>query len=195
MTKRWLVVGLGNPEAEYGGTRHNLGADAVRLLAERGRKALARNKRVRCEIAEVDLAGARVVLCIPQSYMNTSGGPVQSCAAWYDVPVEQIIVLHDELDLDAGMLRTKRGGGHGGHNGLKDLDRALGSHEYLRVRLGIGKPPGRQPGADWVLRRPSPKEREELDVTLVEAAECVETLIEHGLAEAQNRHNRTRPTA
>lgn len=193
MTQRWIVVGLGNPEADYGGTRHNLGADAVRRIADRGRVALARNKRVRCATAELDLAGQRVVLCIPESYMNTSGGPVQACAAWYDVPVERIIVLHDELDLDVGMLRTKRGGGPGGHNGLKDLDRALGSREYLRVRIGIGKPPGRQSGADWVLRRPSPAEREELEVSLVEAADCVEALLAHGLDEAQNRHNRTRP--
>ncbi|MFT5222191.1 MAG: PTH1 family peptidyl-tRNA hydrolase, partial [Glaciecola sp.] len=141
------------------------------------------------EMAEIPLGDQRAVLCIAQSFMNTSGGPVQSAAAWYDIPVEQVIVLHDELDLDAGMLRCKRGGGHGGHNGLKDIDRALGSRDYLRVRLGIGKPPGRQPGADWVLRRPPPREREALDVTLAEAGDCVETLIAHGLAEAQNRYN------
>lgn len=188
-----MVVGLGNPEADYGGTRHNIGADAVRLLARQNHTELSRNKRVRCEVAEVTLAGTSVVLCIPQSYMNTSGGPVQSCAAWYDVPVERIIVLHDELDLDVGMLRTKQGGGAGGHNGLKDLDRALGSREYLRVRIGVGKPPGRQPGADWVLRRPMPKEREELDVTVAEATDCVEVLIRDGLAEAQNRFNGRRP--
>lgn len=186
---RWLVVGLGNPEAEYGGTRHNIGADGVRLLARRNHVEMARNKRVRCEVAEVVVAGQRVVLAIPQSYMNTSGGPVQSCASWYDVPVERLVVLHDELDLDVGALRTKRGGGAGGHNGLRDIDRAMGSKDYLRVRIGIGRPPGRQPGADYVLRRPLPKDREELDVTLEHAADCVEVLVTEGLEPAQNRFN------
>ncbi len=187
--ERWLVVGLGNPEVEYGGTRHNVGADGVRALAARNHVELTRNKRVRCEVAEVGIGASRAILCIPQSYMNTSGGPVQSCAAWYDVPVERIVVLHDELDLDVGSLRTKQGGGHGGHNGLRDLDRALGDREYFRVRIGIGRPPGRQPAADYVLRRPLPKEREELDVALQYAADCVEVLVTQGLDEAQNRFN------
>ncbi len=185
----WLVVGLGNPEADYGGTRHNIGADAVRELARRHHVELGRNKRIRCEAGETTIGGHRVAMVVPQSYMNTSGAPVQSAARWFDAPVEQLIVLHDELDLDVGSLRTKQGGGAGGHNGLKDIDRSLGSREYLRVRIGIGKPPGRQPGADYVLRRPPPREREELDVAIQHAVDCVEVLVTEGLAEAQNRFN------
>ncbi len=188
-TDRWLVVGLGNPESEYGGTRHNVGADAVRVLAARNHVDLSRNKRVRCEIAETTVGGQRLVMVVPSTYMNTSGGPVQSAAAWYDVPAERIIVLHDELDLEVGALRTKQGGGHGGHNGLRDIDRAISSKSYFRVRIGIGRPPGRQPAADYVLRKPMPKEREELDVTLQHAADCVEVLATLGLEEAQNRFN------
>lgn len=187
--QRWLVVGLGNPEGEYGGTRHNIGADGIRALVRRNYTELTRNKRVRCEVAEITVGGQKVVLAVPQSYMNLSGAPVQSCAKWYGVPVDRLIVLHDELDLEVGALRTKQGGGHGGHNGLKDIDRSMGSKEYFRVRIGIGRPPGRQPSADYVLRRPMPKEREELDVTLEHAADCVEVLVSQGLAEAQNRFN------
>lgn len=192
---RWLVVGLGNPEGEYGGTRHNVGADAVRSLARREHADLARNKRVRCEIAEVALGGQRLVLAIPQGYMNTSGGPVQQAAAWYKVPPERIIALHDDLDLPVGALRLKRGGGNAGHNGLKDLDRALGTKDYLRVRIGIDRPPGRQPAKDYVLRRFPPKERETIDVVLEEVGDAIEMLVTEGLEPAQNRyHSRGGPS-
>jgi peptidyl-tRNA hydrolase, PTH1 family len=186
---RWLVVGLGNPEAEYGGTRHNVGADVVRAFARREHAELARNKRVRCEIAQVAVAGRRFVLTIPSSYMNTSGGPVQQAAAWFKVPVERIVVCHDDLDLEVGSLRLKRGGGHAGHNGLKDLDRALGSREYLRVRIGIGRPPGRMPSKDHVLRRFPPAERATIDVVLEEAVDAIELLVTDGLEPAQNRYH------
>jgi peptidyl-tRNA hydrolase, PTH1 family len=186
---RWLVVGLGNPEAEYGGTRHNVGADVVRAFARREHADLARNKRVRCEIAQAPVAGVRFVLAIPSSYMNTSGGPVQQAAAWFKVPVERIIVCHDDLDLEVGSLRLKRGGGHAGHNGLKDLDRALGSREYLRVRIGIGRPPGRMPSKDHVLRRFPPAERATIDVVLEEAVDAIELLVTDGLEPAQNRYH------
>jgi peptidyl-tRNA hydrolase, PTH1 family len=186
---RWLVVGLGNPEAEYGGTRHNVGADVVRAFARREHVDLARNKRVRCEIAQAPVAGVRFVLAIPSSYMNTSGGPVQQAAAWFKVPVERIIVCHDDLDLEVGSLRLKRGGGHAGHNGLKDLDRALGSRDYLRVRIGIGRPPGRMPSKDHVLRRFPPAERATIDVVLEEAVDAIELLVTDGLEPAQNRYH------
>jgi peptidyl-tRNA hydrolase, PTH1 family len=186
---RWLVVGLGNPETEYGGTRHNVGADVVRAFARREHADLARNKRVRCEIAQAPVAGVRFVLAIPSSYMNTSGGPVQQAAAWFRVPVERIIVCHDDLDLEVGSLRLKRGGGHAGHNGLKDLDRALGSREYLRVRIGIGRPPGRMPSKDHVLRRFPPAERATIDVVLEEAVDAIELLVTDGLEPAQNRYH------
>lgn len=189
---RWLVVGLGNPEGEYGATRHNVGADAVRRLAAREHATLSRNKRVRCELAEVRLGGARVVLAVPSGYMNTSGGPVQAAAAWYKVEVEQVIVCHDDLDLPVGELRLKRGGGHGGHKGLVDLDRALGSRDYLRVRLGIGRPPGRMPARDYVLRRFAPAEREQVDVAIAEAGDAIASLVADGLEPTQNRyHGRT----
>ncbi|MFA9432128.1 aminoacyl-tRNA hydrolase [Egicoccus sp. AB-alg2] len=189
---RWLVVGLGNPELEYGGTRHNVGADAVRAFARREHAQLTRNKRARCETAEVKVAGRRFALAIPQSYMNTSGGPVQQAAAWFKVPVDRIIALHDDLDVEPGALKVKRGGSPAGHNGLKDLDRALGSRDYLRVRIGIGRPPGRMPGKDFVLRRFSPAEREIVDVTLEEAADAVVMLATEGLEPTQNRYHGAR---
>jgi peptidyl-tRNA hydrolase, PTH1 family len=187
---RWLVVGLGNPESEYGGTRHNVGADAVRGLARREHADLARNKRVRCEIAETTTAGARLVLAVPISYMNRSGDPVQAAAAWYKVPPERVIVCHDDLDIPVGGLRLKRGGSHAGHRGLKDLDRALGTPEYLRVRIGVGRPPGRMPARDFVLKRFRAEEREEIDVTLAEVGDAIVQLITEGLEPAQNRYHR-----
>ncbi|MBS3941639.1 MAG: aminoacyl-tRNA hydrolase [Actinobacteria bacterium] len=192
---RWLVVGLGNPEAEYGGTRHNVGADALRRFAEREHATLSRNKRARCETAETTVSGTKFSLAIPQSYMNTSGGPVQQAAAWFKVPVERIIVLHDDLDVEPGALKVKRGGSPAGHNGLKDLDRALGSREYLRVRIGVGRPPGRMPGKDYVLRRFAPAERETIDVTLEEACDAVVMLATQGLEPTQNRYNGPAPRA
>jgi peptidyl-tRNA hydrolase, PTH1 family len=186
---RWLVVGLGNPEPEYGGTRHNVGADVVRGFARREHTDLARNKRVRCEVGQTTVAGHRFVLAVPSSYMNTSGGPVQQAATWFKVPVERTIVCHDDLDLDVGTLRLKRGGGHGGHNGLRDLDRALGDRDYLRVRIGVGRPPGRMPGRDHVLRRFPPAERATIDVVIEDAVDAIVLLATEGLEPAQNRYH------
>jgi peptidyl-tRNA hydrolase, PTH1 family len=186
---RWLVVGLGNPEAEYGGTRHNVGADAVRVLAGREHAHLTRNKRVRCEVGETTIAGHRFVLAVPMSYMNRSGDPVQAAAAWFKVPSERTIVCHDDLDLPVGGLRVKRGGGHAGHNGLKDVDRALGTRDYLRVRIGIGRPPGRMPGRDYVLRRFPPADRDAVDVTLQQAGDAIVSLVTDGLEPTQNRYH------
>jgi peptidyl-tRNA hydrolase, PTH1 family len=187
----WLVVGLGNPEAEYAGTRHNVGADLVRSLARGAHAELTRNKRVRCEVAETTIADQRFVLCIPTSYMNRSGDPVQAAASWFKVPPARIVVCHDDLDVPLGALRVKLGGGHAGHNGLKDLDRALGTRDYLRVRLGVGRPPGRMPGRDFVLRRFLPAEREVIDVCLAEAADAVVMLATDGLEPTQNRYHAT----
>lgn len=186
---RWLVAGLGNPGKEYAATRHNVGADAVRVLARRAHVEPARNKRVRCEVAEVRTAGASLVLAVPTTYMNRSGDPVQAAAAWFKVPVERTIVIHDDLDLPVGTLRVKRGGGNAGHKGLGDIDRALGTREYLRVRLGIGRPPGRMPSRDYVLRRFQPAERETIDVVLEEAADAVLGLVHDGLEATQNRYH------
>jgi len=186
---RWVVVGLGNPGERYDATRHNVGADAVRRLAAAEQGSWSRNKRARCDIAEVAVGGQRLVLAVPDSYMNRSGGPTQAAAAWYKVGVDRIIVCHDDLDLEPGRLRLKRGGGHAGHNGLKDIDRALGSPDYLRVRIGIGRPPGRMPARDHVLRRFAPAERDAIDAGLDEAAAAVVTLVTDGLEPAQNRHH------
>lgn len=187
---RWLVVGLGNPESEYGGTRHNVGADAVRALARREHAELSRNKRVRCEIAQTTVAGVRFVLAVPISYMNRSGAPVQAAAAWFKVDAERIVVCHDDLDLPVGALRFKRGGSHAGHRGLKDVDRALGTGDYLRVRIGVGRPPGRMPARDHVLKRFRPQEREEVDVAIAEAGDAIVQLATDGLEPVQNRYHR-----
>jgi peptidyl-tRNA hydrolase, PTH1 family len=186
---RWLVVGLGNPGETYAQTRHNVGADAVRGFAQREHAQLSRNKRVRCEIAQVDVAGRRFVLAVPGTYMNRSGDPVQQAAAWFKVPPERLVVCHDDLDVEVGGLRLKRGGGHAGHNGLKDVDRALGTRDYLRVRIGVGRPPGRMPAKDFVLRRFQPADRETVDVVLAEVADAVVSLATEGLEPTQNRYH------
>lgn len=186
---RWLVVGLGNPDDEYGGTRHNAGADTARILADRGGRTFSRNRKVRCELADITLGGTPVSLAIPESYMNRSGAPVQAAGAWLKVPAERTIVIHDDIDLEFGRLRLKMGGGHGGHNGLRDIERALGTRDWYRARIGIGRPPGRMDPADFVLRRFTDRERAEIDVTIQHAADAVTELIEDGLEAAQRRHH------
>jgi PTH1 family peptidyl-tRNA hydrolase len=160
----------------------------VDLLAERiGGRFKAH--RSRCDVLEGRLAGRPVVLAKPKSYMNESGGPVVAVARFYKVPVERITVVHDDLDLPFGSLRLKRGGGDGGHNGLRATTSALGSKEYARVRFGIGRPPGRQDPADYVLRDFSSAERKELDFLVDRAADAVEALLADGLEPAQNKFN------
>lgn len=190
--ERWLVAGLGNPEDEYGGTRHNVGADLVRLLARRHHRDLERQKKTRCEAAEVRLGDTRVALVVPMSYMNTSGGPVQQATRWYSVPPERVVVAYDEIDLEPGTFRVKFGGGVNSHNGASDVDRALGTTESYRLRIGIGRPPGRQPVKDFVLRRFAPAEREEVDIALEHAADAIELLVAEGLEPVQNRYHAPR---
>jgi PTH1 family peptidyl-tRNA hydrolase len=185
---RQLVVGLGNPGPRYATTRHNIGFLVVDLLAARLGGRFKAHKG-RADILEGRLAGAPVVLAKPRSYMNESGGPVVSIARFYKVPVEQITLVHDDLDLPYGALRLKRGGGDGGHNGLRSVSAALGSKEYLRVRLGIGRPPGRQDPADFVLRDFSATERKDLAFHVDRAADAVEALLRDGLDAAQNAYN------
>lgn len=195
MSDRWVVAGLGNPEGEYGGTRHNIGADAVRHLAAQHRATFSTNKRIRCEEAQVRLGDQRLLLVVPQTYMNTSGGPVQAAAAWFDAPPEQVVVVHDELDLDLGQLRCKLGGSSS-HNGIRDVVRALGTKDFLRVRVGIGQPPGRMPGKDYVLRPFASHERDEAAIVTAEAADAVASLVTDGLEPTQNRfHSRSRETS
>jgi PTH1 family peptidyl-tRNA hydrolase len=180
------VVGLGNPGPFYAGNRHNAGYMVVDTLAGRVGARLKSHKG-RADVAETRLAGERVVLARPRSYMNTAGGPVASVRAFYKVDIERIIVVHDELDLSFGTVRLKRGGGAGGHNGVRSLTTALGSPEFLRVRFGIGRPPGRMDPADFVLRDFSAVERKDLPVALEVAADAVESLVGEGLEPSQNR--------
>ena len=188
---RWLVVGLRNPEREYGQTRHNLGGDVVRLLAQRLGAPLKTTPKLRAETADSFAApgGTPVTLVLPGGYMNSSGGPVQAAANFYKVPRERIVVVHDDLDLPTAALRLKRGGGAAGHNGLKDVTQRLGGPDYHRVRIGIGRPPGRQDPADYVLRRFSASDREQVDVTLELAADAILSLVRDGLEPTQNRYN------
>lgn len=184
---RWVIVGLGNPGDRYAGTRHNVGAEAVALLARRAGVDLRVNKRVRCAVAESRDGDARLVLARPVEFMNKTGGPVQQLTSWYKTPAERLIVLHDDLDLDVGRIRLKRGGGAGGHNGLRDIDQRLGTRDYLRVRIGIGRPDGPRDPRDHVLSRFTPTEREEVDVTIEEAADAALGLVHEGLEPTQNR--------
>jgi PTH1 family peptidyl-tRNA hydrolase len=185
----WLVVGLGNPGPDYAGTRHNVGHLVVDELATRCRGRFAAHKRSRAQVAEERIAGQRVVLAKPSSYMNESGGPVKGLLDFYKVPLERLVVVHDELDIPFAALRLKLGGGDNGHNGLKSIRRSTGSGDWYRVRVGIGRPPGRQDPADFVLKPWSSVERKELPLLVVEAADAVELLVHEGLERAQNRYH------
>jgi PTH1 family peptidyl-tRNA hydrolase len=170
---------------------------ALEELAGRavGGRAAFKAHKARARVAEMRLkvGGPKVVLATPSSYMNESGGAVAGLMKYYDVPVERVVVIHDELDIDAGLVRLKQGGGEGGHNGLRSVSKSLGSKDYLRVRLGIGRPPGRQDPADFVLKDFSRAERTDvLPFLLDEGADAVEALIEVGLLEAQQRFHAPR---
>jgi PTH1 family peptidyl-tRNA hydrolase len=189
----FLVVGLGNPGPTYAGNRHNVGFMVVDLLAERARgRFKAQKGKGRVDVLEGRLGGIpghRVVLAKPMSYMNDSGGPVSGVRDFFKTPIERIVVVHDELDIPYGTLRLKRGGGDNGHNGLRSITRSLGTREYLRVRFGIGRPPGRQDPADYVLKDFSPAERKELPFLVDRAADAVESLLLGDLAAAQNTYH------
>ncbi|TQS45511.1 aminoacyl-tRNA hydrolase [Cryptosporangium phraense] len=181
----WLVVGLGNPGPKYAGNRHNVGQMVVDLLAERAGGRFAKHKS-RSEVVEGRLSGHRVILAKPLSYMNESGGPVAGLRSYYRIPPERTIVVHDELDIPFDTVRLKQGGGDNGHNGLRSISSSLGSKDYLRVRVGIGRPPGRQDPADFVLRDFSTVERKDLPFLVDTAADAVEALFSNDLATAQN---------
>ncbi len=207
----WLVVGLGNPGPRYAGNRHNVGAMVVGELARRyaaGSGAAASSgapvvtttlehlkaHKARAHVVAVRLGtlpggapGPAATLAVPAAYMNESGGPVKALLQFYSTPVEQLVVVHDDLDLVAGTVRLKLGGGEGGHNGLRSISGAMGSRDYLRVRVGIGRPPGRMDPADFVLRDFSSVERAELPFTVSDAADAVEMLVQQGLLAAQQR--------
>jgi len=190
----WLVVGLGNPGPTYAGTRHNVGYLVVEELARRIGGSWRSHKTGRADVVEGRLGapgspGPRVVLARARCYMNESGGPVKALASFYKVPPDHIIAIHDELDIDFGTLRSKLGGGDNGHNGLKSMRSSLGTGDFYRVRAGIGRPPGRQAPADFVLSGYSSTERKELPFQVDTAADAVESLITVGLEATQQRYN------
>ncbi|MGY6658193.1 aminoacyl-tRNA hydrolase [Amycolatopsis sp. TRM77291] len=180
-----LLAGLGNPGPQYAGNRHNVGFMVLDELAGRvGGKFKAHKSGA--EILEGRLAGRRVVLAKPRSYMNLSGGPVVGVARFYKIPPAGVVVVHDELDVDFGAIKMKLGGGDNGHNGLRSITKSLGTKDYYRVRFGVGRPPGRQDPADFVLKDFSMVERKELAFEIDRCADAVEALISTGLAAAQN---------
>lgn len=185
------MVGLGNPGPEYAAHRHNLGAMVVDELARRSGARLRRHK-ARAAVADVRLGvrpggapGAKALIAVPNVYMNTSGGSVKALLAYYSLPAETLVVVHDELDIPFGQVRVKSGGGEGGHNGLRSISSALGTKDYVRVRVGIGRPPGRMDPADYVLRRFATPERAELPLLVSAAADAVELVANVGVNAAQ----------
>ncbi|MFI8291779.1 aminoacyl-tRNA hydrolase [Streptomyces sp. ms191] len=189
----WLIVGLGNPGPEYAANRHNVGFMVVDLLAERIGGKFKRAQKAQAQVVEGRMgapgpANRRVILAKPMSYMNLSGGPVTALRDFYKVPTARVVAVHDELDIDYGVLRLKLGGGDNGHNGLKSMTKSMGA-EYHRMRFGIGRPPGRMQVADFVLKDFSSTERKELDYFVDRAADAVECLVAEGLERAQSAYN------
>jgi PTH1 family peptidyl-tRNA hydrolase len=185
----FLVIGIGNPGAEYTRSRHNVGAEAVEELARRAGVTLKRSKE-RALTAEATMHGRRVALALPQTYVNLSGESAALLVRRYGIEdPTRIIVVQDELDLPPGVLRVKAGGGLAGHNGLRSLKQHLKTDDFVRVRIGVGKPPGKEHGADHVLKRVPKKERELLDVEVQRAADAVECIIAEGVAAAMTRFN------
>ena len=197
----WVIVGLGNPGDRYAGNRHNVGAMVVAELTRRYASPLRAHKS-RCAAAQVRLGmtstpgGARpgpaAVIAVPTSYMNESGGPVKALLGFYGAGPDRLIVIHDELDIEPGQVRLKGDGGEGGHNGLRSISKALGTREYTRIRVGIGRPPGRMDAADFVLRDFSAAERADLPFLLADAADAAELVAQEGLLAAQQRFHSPR---
>jgi len=188
METPWLVVGLGNPGSGYAATRHNVGQMVVDELASRGSLTFKTHK-TNARVAEGRLApgGPRFVLAKPNTYMNVSGGPVAQLLRFYSLDASRLIVVHDELDIPFDTLRLKQGGGHGGHNGVRDVIAAIGTGDFTRVRVGVGRPPGSSAAADHVLKAFSAAERTNLPILVSDAADAVEEIASAGLTAAQNR--------
>ncbi len=186
----FLVIGLGNPGAEFDHTRHNVGADCAAELASRHGSPLKKGKE-RSLVSEVMIDGTRVAIGFPQTYMNKSGEAVRMLARRYGVEdADKLIVVHDELDLDVGRLKLKQGGGLAGHNGLRSITQHVGTTDFIRLRIGVGKPPPSQAGRDWVLRRPGKADAEALEKALDRAIAGIEQLFVEGIDAAMNTLNR-----
>jgi PTH1 family peptidyl-tRNA hydrolase len=184
-----LVVGLGNPGDEFNKTRHNLGAEVVQKLAARHDGRLRKGKE-RSLVSEVRIDGHRVALAVPLTYMNESGLAVRALVRRFDIDdPTHVVIVHDELDLPPAALKVKAGGGLAGHNGLRSIVQHLKSDEFLRVRIGVGKPVSKERGADHVLNRFGKRERSEIEVTLEEAADAVETIVTDGVDAAMTKYN------
>jgi PTH1 family peptidyl-tRNA hydrolase len=188
MTDTWLIVGLGNPGAQYQGNRHNVGQMVLDELAGRMGGSFKTHK-ARAQVLEgrLGIGGPRVVLAKPMSYMNLSGGPVAALANFYGIEPDHVVAVHDEIDIPFNTVKLKSGGGEGGHNGLRDMSKALSTKDYLRVRVGVGRPPGRMDTADYVLHDFGTAERKELPFLLDEAADAVDVLVRDGLTAAQQK--------
>jgi PTH1 family peptidyl-tRNA hydrolase len=181
----WLIVGLGNPGPQYAGNRHNAGFMVLDLLAARIGGRFKAHKH-RADVVEGRVADQRAILTKPKTYMNESGGPVAAIRSFFGVPLDHVVVVHDELDLDVGVVRLKFDGGDNGHNGLRSVTKSLGSKDYLRVRIGVGRPPGRMDPAAFVLTDVPAVAREDFRTQLEIAADAVESVLGHGLEATQN---------
>lgn len=182
----WLVAGLGNPGSGYAGNRHNIGQMVLDELANRiGSKFKTHSSRSQVVEGRMGVGGPRIVLAKPMVYMNLSGGPVANAAKFFGIGVDRLIVVHDEIDIPFDTIKLKRGGGEGGHNGLRDISKAMGSKDYLRVRAGVGRPPGRMDTAKWVLQDFSKTEKTDLPFLIDNCADAVELLMTSGLEAAQ----------
>lgn len=185
-----LVIGLGNPGAEFAGTRHNIGADLVSALAERHGEALRKAKE-RALVAELRIGEHRVAVAFPQTFMNNSGESVQLLARRFGIlEADKLVVVHDELDLEVGRMKLKCGGGLAGHNGLRSITQHVGTTDYVRLRIGIGKPPASQMGRDYVLRRPGKTDAKALAEVLDRGCDAIELLLGEGIDAAMNVVNR-----
>lgn len=188
MADTWLIVGLGNPGPRYEATRHNVGQMVIDELAGRRNEGFKVHKAgARITEGWLRPGGPKLVLAKPNTFMNVSGGPVANLAKFFDIPADRVVVVHDELDIPFDTLKLKTGGGHGGHNGVRDVAKALGTPDFPRVRVGIGRPPGRQDPADWVLDAFGQAERKTLPILVSDAADAVELLVDEGLVAAQQR--------
>ncbi|MFJ6358386.1 aminoacyl-tRNA hydrolase [Pseudarthrobacter oxydans] len=188
MTDTWLIIGLGNPGAQYQGNRHNVGQMVLDELAARmGAGFKSHKSRAQVLEGRLGIGGPRVVLAKPMTYMNVSGGPAAALANFYGIAPDHVVAVHDEIDIPFNTVKLKIGGGEGGHNGLRDISKALATKDYLRVRVGVGRPPGRMETADYVLRDFGTAELKELPFLLDEAADAVEILVRAGLTAAQQK--------